>query len=398
MPTPKGNRDLIRAINRSVVLNAIKAHSPIGRAEIARRTGLSPATVTGITAELLQEKLVQELSAGASSGGRPPIMLAINPKGGYVIGIKLTEDNAVCALTDLEATVLGKSFIKLSGHEPEKVVVDISKMVTRLMKEYDIYDKPLLGVGIGLAGIVDVEQGILRQSPIYGNRWSEVPFRDMLERKLKVPIYLENDVNTLTLTEKWFGSGQGLDNFLTVTVGRGIGMGIVVNGQFYRGLGGGAGELGHTVIDPQGPSCACGKRGCLEAYIGDPGLVRLAKEAAIQGDLPKSVESVDELLALAQSGNESAKKIYAFAGTILGMAIANLINILSPQRIILSGEGVRAGNLLIEPMRESIRKNTLAGLFNEKIVQVDPWGDDAWARGAAGFVLHKIFESPMRSV
>lgn len=397
MPTPTGNRDLIRAINRSHVLNAIKAQGPIGRAEIARSTGLSPATITAITAELIEEDLVQELSPGASSGGRPPILLALNPRGGYVIGIKLREDNAVCALTDLEATVLAKSSTSLSGHEPRQVVAELAEMVAQMMNEHDVHSKRLLGIGIGLAGIVDVEQGILRQSPIYGDSWSEVPLRKMLESRLKIPVYLENDVNTLTLTEKWFGSGQGLDSFLTVTVGRGIGLGIVVNGQFYRGKGGGAGELGHTVIDPQGPSCACGKRGCLEAYIGDPGLVRLANEAAARGELSGPLGSVDELLALAQAGHPAAVEIFAFAGRILGQAIANLINILSPQRIILSGEGARAGDLLFTPMRASILQHTMPGLFNEKIVQVDPWGDDAWARGAAGFVLHKIFESPVRS-
>jgi predicted NBD/HSP70 family sugar kinase len=397
MPPLTGNRDLIRAINRSHVLNAVKARGSIGRAEIARLTGLSPATITTITAELIEENLIQELSPGASSGGRPPILLAINPRGGYVIGIKLREENATCALTDLEATIQAKASIQLSGHEPQQVVADLAKMVARLIRDNDIQDKPLLGVGIGLAGIVDVEAGILRQSPIYGDRWSDVPLREMLEKRLKVPVYLENDVNTLTLTEKWFGSGQGLDNFLTVTVGRGIGMGIVVNGQFYRGQGGGAGELGHTVIDPDGPACACGKRGCLEAYIGDPGLLRLANEAAARGELPGTVETVDDLLTLAQSGHPAAVGIYAFAGDILGRSLANLINILNPQRIILSGEGARAGDLLFAPMRESIRRNTMPGLFNEKIVQVDPWGDDAWARGAAGFVLHKIFESPVRS-
>jgi predicted NBD/HSP70 family sugar kinase len=397
MNTPTGNRDLIRAINRSHVLNAIKARGQVGRADIARLTGLSPATVTAITAELIEENLVQVLSPGDSRGGRPPILLAINPRGGYVIGIKLTEENATCALTDLEATILAKLSTTLSGHEPKQVVNDLAKMVLQLIKENDVHDKPLLGVGIGLGGIVDVEQGILRQSPIYGDRWSDVHLRDMLENKLKVPVYLENDVNTLTMTEKWFGSGQGLDNFLTVTVGRGIGMGIVVNGQFYRGQGGGAGELGHTVIDPNGPQCACGKRGCLEAYIGDPGLVRLANEAAARGELPNTVVSVDELLVFARSGNPKAIEIYAFAGRILGQAIANLINILNPQRIILSGEGTCAGDLLFGPMRESIQQNTMPGLFSEKIVQVDPWGDDAWARGAAGFVLHKTFESPMRN-
>ena len=397
MPTPTGNRDLIRAINRSHVLNTIKAHGPIGRAEIARSTGLSPATVTAITAELIADGLVLEQSAGESSGGRPPILLVINPRGGYVIGIKLTEDKAVCALTDLDATILAKSSVKLSGHDPKDVVNDLSRMITQLMDEQHVHDKPLLGLGIGLAGIVDVEQGILRQSPIYGYGWSNVPLRNMLERRLKVPVFIENDVNTLTLTEKWFGSGQGLDNFLTVTIGRGVGMGIVVNGQFYRGQGGGAGEFGHVVVNPDGPACACGKKGCLEAYIGDPGMVRMAQEYIAQGELPKPVDSVEQLLSLAQTGNGAAKEIYAFAGRILGQQIANLIDLFNPQRIIISGEGTRAGDLLFVPMNEAIRQNTMPGLYNEKTVQIDPWGDDAWARGAAGFVLHKFFESPVHS-
>jgi len=397
MPNPAGNRDLIRAINRSLVLNTIKALGPIGRADVARQTKLSPATVTAITAELIDDNLVKEISLGASSGGRPPILLAINPKGGYVIGIKLRDDSAVCALTDLEATILAKSSISLSGHEPEQVVADLADMIEHLMTDHQAKKSSLLGVGVGLGGIVDVEQGILRQSPIYGDRWSEVPLRDMLARKANAPVYIENDVNTLTLTEKWFGSGQGLDNFLTVTVGRGIGMGIVLNGQFYRGQGGGAGELGHTVIDPLGPLCACGKHGCLEAYIGDPGLVRMANEAFARSELPEPVGDVEALLALAESGNPVAREIYAFAGRILGQAIANLINILNPQRIIIGGEGTRAGKLLFAPMRVSVQQNTMPGLFKDNIVQVDSWGDDAWARGAAGFVLHKLFESPMRS-
>ena len=397
MPTPTGNRDLIRAINRSHVLNTIKAHGPIGRAEVARSIGLSPATVTAITAELIKDGLVLEQSAGESSGGRPPILLAINPQGGYVIGIKLTEEKAVCALTDLDATILAKSSIQLSGHDPEDVVNDLSIMITQLMDEQHVYDKPLLGVGIGLAGIVDVEQGILRQSPIYGDGWNNVPLRNMLERRLKILVFIENDVNTLTLTEKWFGSGQGLDNFLTVTIGRGVGMGIVMNGQFYRGQGGGAGEFGHVMIDPNGPLCACGKKGCLEAYIGDPGMVRMAQEYILRKELPGAVATIEQLLLLAQNGNAAANEIYAFAGRILGQQIANLIDLLNPQRIIISGEGTRAGDFLFAPMNEAIRQNTMPGLYNEKIVQIDPWGDDAWARGAAGFVLHKFFESPIRS-
>ncbi|MBK7454256.1 MAG: ROK family transcriptional regulator [Anaerolineales bacterium] len=393
MTHPTGNRELIRAINRSHVLNAIKAYGPIGRADIARRTGLSPATVTSLSAKLISQNLVFEKSAGDSSGGRPPILLVINPKGGYVVGIKLTETNAVCALTDLEATVIAKASMPLSGHNPIRVVEDLAHMVTTFIREQKISKKQLLGVGVGLAGIVDANEGILRQSPIYG--WDNVPLRQMLQSKLNVPIYIENDVNTLTLTERWFGPGQGVDNFLTVTVGRGVGLGIVVNGQFYRGQNGGAGELGHTTIDPKGPLCACGKHGCLEAYVGDPGLVRAANEEYERGHLSVKVETIEELLQLAQSGDTSAIKIFKKAGSILGIAIANLINLFNPKKIIISGEGTREGDYLFISMKESIQQNTMPGLFDPKIVEIIPWGDDVWARGAAGLVLRELFESPI---
>src|SRR4030066_1819517 len=253
-----GNRELIRAINRSHILNTIKTHGPIGRAEIARSIGLSPATVTSISAELISQNLVLEKETGESSGGRRPILLVINPKGGYVVGIKLTEDHAIFALTDLDATVIAKSVMKINHHQPDLVVEDLAKMVIQFIQEQAITKKQLLGVGIGLSGIVDAERGILRQSPIYG--WQDLPLRNMLQRKLHIPIFIDNDVNTLTLTEKWFGHGRKADNFLIVTVGRGVGMGIGVNDQVYHGQGGGAGEFGHTVIVPDGLTCACGKR------------------------------------------------------------------------------------------------------------------------------------------
>jgi len=393
MANPTGNRDLIRAINRSHVLNAIKSCGPIGRAEIARRTGLSPATVTSISAKLISQNLVLEKSAGDSSGGRPPILLVINPKGGYVVGIKLTETHAICALTDLEAMILAKSSMSLSGHDPVNVVDDLARMVLTFIHEHKITKKQLLGVGVGLAGIIDAENGILRQSPIYG--WNNVPLEQMLQSKLHIPVYIENDVNTLTLTERWFGPGQGVDNFLTVTVGRGVGLGIVANGQFYRGQFGGAGEFGHITINPDGPVCACGKRGCLEAYIGDPGLIRSAQEAAIRGELSAPVQDVDELLSLAQMGDACAVRIFHEAGRILGIGIATLINLFNPKKIIISGEGTREGDFLFTPMKQSIQQNTMPGLFDPEIVEIVPWGDDAWARGAAGLVLREVFESPI---
>jgi N-acetylglucosamine repressor len=393
MNTLTGNRELIRAINRSHILNTIKTHGPIGRAEIARQIGLSPATVTSITAELISQNLVLEKETGDSSGGRRPILLVINPKGGYVVGIKLTEDYAIFALTDLDATVIAKSVMSILHHQPELVVDDLAKMVMQFIQEQGIAKKQLLGVGVGLAGIVDAERGVLRQSPIYG--WLDLPLQNMLQRKLHIPTYIENDVNTLTLTEKWFGHGQQVDNFLIVTIGRGVGMGIVVNGQFYHGHEGGAGEFGHTVIVPDGLACACGKRGCLEAYVSDPSLIRAAQEAVDRGELKESVLTIEELIELAKERNPVVVNIFSKAGRLLGVGVANLINLFNPKKIIISGEGTRAGDFLFNPMKESIRENTMPGLFDPQTVEIAEWGDDAWARGAAGLVLREVFESPI---
>jgi N-acetylglucosamine repressor len=392
-PTPLGNRDLMRALNRSTILTMIKTYGPIARAEIARRSGLSPATVTAITADLIDENLVFEKAAGDSSGGRPPILLALNPKGGYVIGIKLTETSATAALTDLEAMVVTKHTQELSGHSPDLVVKELSLLVNTLLKDSSLDRQQLLGVGIGMAGIVDSGQGVLRESPILG--WQDVHLADMLEALVEVPVYLENDVNTLTITEKWFGAGQGVDNFLTVSIGRGVGMGIVINGQFYRGARGGAGEFGHTVVDPHGPQCECGKHGCLEAFVGDIGLLRAASEAVQRGEIEQPVSNVDELISLAIAGNPAAQAVFANAGQVLGRSIANLINIFSPQKILISGEGARAGSFLFDPMCQAVGTNVMPGLKADTEIQIDPWGDDAWARGAAGLVLRELFESPV---
>jgi predicted NBD/HSP70 family sugar kinase len=391
--SPLGNRELIRAINRSTILNVIKTHGAIPRTEIARLTGLSPATVTGITAELIQDNLVFEKESGDSSGGRRPIMLAINPNGGCVVGIKVMEDHALGALTNLEATLIGKRSIALTDTSPMAVSQALSELVTELLNMSVVSAPNLMGVGIGLAGIVDSKQGLVRQSPFFG--WNDVPLRDLIQNKLNVPVYLDNDVNTLAFAEKWFGAGQNVDDFLVVTFGRGIGLGIVTNGQFSHGMRGGAGEFGHTVIQPGGELCACGKRGCLEMYVSEPAMLREAAKAYEQGKLSALPQTPEELVTLAIAGETAAHEIFARAGELLGQSIANLVNIFNPQKILITGEGARAGDWLFNPMRAAIDEHTMPSLRQDVSILVEPLGDDAWARGAASLVLHELFESPI---
>lgn len=383
------SKDMMRQMNRSLVLNTIRLKGPISRTQIARVTGLSAATVSGLVSELLDDDLILEPEEGDSSGGRRPVLITLNPSGGYVMGIKLMEDHLIVALTNLEANVVDSMNVPFNTTEPEEAINAIEYGVEQLLAKNEIPLNKLFGVGVGMAGIVNQETGILHLSPIFG--WQGLPFGKMLQDKLHVPVYIDNDVNTVTLTEKWFGMARDIDHFLTVTIGRGVGLGIVSNGRLYRGRGG-AGEFGHVVVDPNGDLCLCGKHGCLETFVADPNLL---KKARADIDIGEQVQSIDDLRKLALDGNPAAKAIYAQAGEVLGREIANLINVFDPQMIILTGEGVKARELFVEDMFEGIQAHTMPGMGPETTVHIDELEDLAWARGAAGLVLRAVFESPI---
>lgn len=380
---------LLKFQNRAAVLNCIRQHGPISRIDVARRTGLSVGAITALTRELVDNGLIYEKQEGDSRGGRPPILLALQPEGAYVIGAKLTEDHITFALTNLDADVIGRLTLENVSVEPEAVAQRVADGIHRLVAESKIQRNRLLGVGIGMAGIVDAESGICMASPILG--WENVPFAELIEQRTILPVYLDNDVNTLTLVEKLYGAGVGVNHFLTITVGRGVGLGIVVNGQLYRGAGG-AGEFGHTVLDPNGYVCDCGKRGCLETFVGDPWLLRRATEQAFQ------FSTIDELFKAAQNGQQPMIDLIQQAGRQLGYGIAMLVNILNPQLLVFSGEGMRYGEMLLAPMREALYANSMATLSAGLKMHVEPLGDDAWARGAAGLVLQELFRTSLREL
>lgn len=388
-PFTRGNRDLIRSINRSILLNVIKTEGEISRVALAHMTGLSAATVTTITGQLILEGLVFEKATGDSTGGRPPIMLAVNPRGGFVIGIKLMEGKVVGAITDLNATILAKDAIDLLDTQVDTSVDTLVSLVNRLVQSAGIKKKQLMGVGVGLAGVVDFHEGIVRQNPIFG--WKNILLRDLLENRLRVPVYIDNDVNTLTLSERWLEPGQAEDNFIVITLGRGIGMGIVIDGQIYRGKGGGAGEFGHILVDPNGRKCDCGRVGCLETLLSDRVLVEDA-----QHEVDPKIVDIDGLIDKVKTGDQKAAKILTKAGNLLGMQIANLVNLFDPKLIIISGEGIRMGDVFFSAVRSSFAESVMPGLAQDTEIRVNSWGDDIWALGAASLVIAEIFISPIQ--
>ncbi|CAN5530568.1 ROK family protein [soil metagenome] len=371
-------------MNEAVILGVIHDRGPIARTEIAAVTSLSPATVTGITAVLIGQGLVFEQEVAESTGGRPPVLLSINRDAGCVVGIKLTESQVIAALTDLGAGTLVSRTVELgSDRSPEAVIEQIAGVVNTLTA--DFLDRQFYGIGIGLAGAIDRRAGICRFSPFL--HWRDVPLRTMLERRIGCPVVIENDVSALTLAERWFGLGAGMTDFVVVTLGRGVGLGMVLDGRLYRGGKGAGGEFGHLSVDANGPLGDCGKRGCLEALVGEQALTRQIADAF--GVSVSLAEGAD----LARSGDATAQEIFNRAGETLGIALASIVNLLNPTRVIVGGEGVHSLDLLLDPMRASLETHCFDGLYDDLELIVEPWGDDAWARGAAGLVLDELFHA-----
>lgn len=401
----KGDRDLIRDLNRNQVLNLIKSRGPISRVALARLSGLSPATITGITAGFVRNGLVREMGQGESTGGRRPVMLRLNRGAGFVVGAKLMESQIVAAVTDLDARVLQHRVVPVRrggrggsrSTEPSVFLAALVEAIETTIAASDVGWDRLLGIGVGMAGLVDVRAGLCRYSPFLG--WQGVQIAEPLTKHFGLPTYLENDVNTLTIAEQWFGYGHGVDDFVVVTVGRGIGAGIVANGQFYRGARGGAGEVGHMQVKRAGPTCACGKRGCLEATASDQAVLDQAREAVAAGEasvLSSAAElTIEAVVEAADQGDRLARRLLSASGRWLGIGIANLVNLLNPQLVIVAGEGVRAGEWRLAPMREAIRAHTFNGLAENLEIVIEPSGDETWARGAACLVLGQLFKSPV---
>lgn len=378
------NRQTIRRINEALVLGVIHDNGPISRTEIAGIANLSPATITGIMGKFIRQGLAREREAGVSTGGRPRVLVEIDRDAGCVVGVKLTESRLIAALTDLGANSLCQRTVPIGpDRSPLSVIEALAGVIADLRSEAP--NRRFYGAGVGLAGAIDRRAGVCRFSPYLP--WRDVPLRALLEAKIGRPVVIENDLSALTLAERWFGGGAGLTDFIVVTLGRGVGLGMVLGGRLYRGGQGAGGEFGHLTMDVNGPLCDCGKAGCLEALVGEPALTR--QIARILGpDV-----SLGEGEALARAGHPEARAVFTSAGQTLGLALSGIVNVLNPTRVIVGGEGVHTIDLLLEPMRDALEKYCFDGLADDLDLVVEPWGDEAWARGAAGLMLDELFHA-----
>ena len=384
----------MRSLNRLQVMEALRANGPVSRVEIGEHTGLAPATVSEITGALLAEDLLRESRSVIAGRGRPRIMLEINADGGRVMGIKLSTHQLTLSLTDLTGQAIAAVSLPLLPQELGIVgTADrVAAGIRRFLKEQRMAPESLSGIGAGLPGFIETGTGTGSWSPLFGDH--PASFSELLEDRLGVPVIVENDVNLVALAERWFGEGKGVDNFCVVTVEHGVGMGMFLDGKLYRGRAGMAAEFGHVRHREQGLPCRCGQLGCIEAYAADYAIVGRAAGIVDLGPLDSAQainDAIKEVTRRAKLGDPRLRALFAEAGHALGLGIANVVNVLTPERVLVTGEGMRAEDLLMRPLIDTFQANTLPFLRETTPLLWHPWADEVWAQGAAALVLHERF-------
>ncbi len=375
----------IRRQNRSALLSELFFNGPLSRLELAEITGLSPATASNVTAELFAERLIVEAGQVDSDGGRPRVLLRVDPEFGSVIGVAVAETGIRVELFDLG--LISRAEVTYppgpGGLEPGAVADLIAAGVARVLSEAELDDTGLIGIGVAVPGVVAQEvpgtgDGERVHAPTIG--WAGVALSRLLrERGLTPSIHVDNGAKTLGQAEMWFGAGRGAGHAVVVLIGTGVGAAVFSDGVAYQGINNSAGEWGHTTIRYDGRVCRCGARGCLEAYIGAEGILGRYREAS--GD-----EQIEEVAALLSAAGDSkvAADLLDETADLVGVGIADLINLYNPERVLVGGAtALLLGPRMLTRIRESAGRSALSYLFEQVSIELGALGSGAAALGAA---------------
>jgi len=385
---------LIKDLNEALVIDQVRRFGPISRKDIAINISLGASTITYIVDSLLKEKYFMEIGSGISDYGRKPVLLKFNQRRSYVIAIKIEENQINYGKFDLNAKMLDKTSHYFN---PKDSIETIFQLMAEKIGQWIAADSLICsGIGIAASGLVDQINKKIIYSPIL--EWEEVDF-SALEEQLQVPIYLENDANTIAHAELWDGRGEQFQNFICVTIGVGVGAGIVVKNEIYRGEVGGAGEIGHIIIQRDGFLCYCGQRGCLEAYTSDRFIMDEAlrlKELKLSPMLNKMEQlTMDSILQAADSGDELVQEIYKRVGENLGIGLKSIVNFFNPGAIVLGGEGLRAKAYIIPAIEKELEDHFFARHSKKLEVILIDLEENKWLMGAAAMVITQLFKEPL---
>lgn len=378
-------RDL-RRINRQTIFRHLYIDGPISRMELSQLSGLSAGTIANVMSELLAERLVLEAGFEASEGGRPRTILTLNMEYGYFIGGEIGETEIVIELFDLKLIKLRavKYLLKEEENNPPTVIRRFAQYVELILAEERIAQDKILGIGVGVPGVVELAEEETVSAPAWG--WIPAPLKTMLKEYLPVPLYVDNGSKAMALAELHKDPEAHNETMAALNIGTGVGAGIIHEGKLYRGGNNSAGEWGHTTMVLDGKPCRCGRRGCLEAYIGAPGIIRRLREVDSQSllHLDDEAEIVETLIKMANQGNAVMACVLSETIHYLGAGIANLINLFNPQRIVLGGKvGLPLGEYCLPEIIQEVERYALKQPFNATRILVSQLGGDAVSLGSA---------------
>jgi predicted NBD/HSP70 family sugar kinase len=385
----------IRAQHSRLILNLLWRQREISRAELARRTSLSRSTVSAIVTDLLGTGLVEETRAGVSSGGRRPIMLEFQDQASFIVGIELGATHLSCVLTDLRCTIKASWSAPAPVRDaPELALAKMTMGVRSVMEAGGVQPSQIIAIGVAVPSPVDeAHPGELL--PLVVPTWQGYNIATHLEDNFKRPVFVDNDANLGALAELWWGAGSSSGDLAYIKVATGVGAGFIINGRIFRGSGGIAGEIGHTSIDPNGPQCVCGLKGCLTTFIGTPALLERAKnELRAAGLDRRPPASIDELVNAALDGDPMSVELIQYAGDRLGIGIANMLNLLNPKTVVLGGGITRASELLLDAVRRTIHGLSLPASISHADIRTTGLSEWGIAVGAATLVLQVALDKP----
>ncbi len=377
-----------------MVFSQIRSNFQMARIDIANATGMSPATVTSITAELIAAGLIEEVQrdveAGQSKRGRPRVDLKLRGEAHLVAGMKLTGRSISAVVLNLEGKQLGKAQLPMPRPPIDRAALCklIPQVVEAVSASAGIDPTDLSAVGVGLPGTIQATEGFVDWCPLFQEQ--EFNLKKLMEDIMPMPVFVENDANSVAIAELWFGFGRETPDFLVVTIEQGVGLGIVLNGQIFRGTQGFGAEFGHTKVQAEGALCRCGQRGCLEAYVADYALLREANLFKHWEEGTSEDERLKQLFEAARTGDRMAKSIFDRASRMFSMGLANLVNLFDPAMVILSGEQMQFDYLYAQHVFDMVRSSTIQRGHHEPEIRIHKWGDMMWAKGAAAFALEEI--------
>jgi predicted NBD/HSP70 family sugar kinase len=374
-----GSQASLREANRRRVLKALRAAGSLTQAELARQTGLSPATVSNIVRDLAVTGILDVRPT--ARGGRRAQAVSLSRGVGVAIGIDFGHRHLRMAVGDLSHEVIAERALALPpDHRAGEGLALAASLVDELLADAGMTRANVRGVGLGLPAPIDAGTGAVGSASILPG-WVGVPAADVMRERLAMRVHVDNDANLGALGEVVWGAARGCSEAAYLKVATGIGAGLIIGGRLHRGVAGTAGEVGHTTIDEHGRVCHCGNRGCLETFVGAPHLLELLRTSH-GPDL-----TLPGVIALAQEGDAGCRRVIADAGRHLGVAVANLCNLLNPERIVVGGEFAQAGDLLLDPIRDVVSRFAIPSAAAVLRVCMGVLGERAEVLGALALAL-----------